>query len=120
MGQLVKLISMFSVRLSHTYRPFWVLLVLGQALDVLTFLLYHVISPNNGTAEQNPIIAFIVINFGLIGFVLVKLGYSYLVGWRLIKLDRERRFSWKVYNVLAVVAATGYVGALFNLWAIVK
>ena len=93
------------------------LLILGQALDVLTFLIYQTLNPQNGTTEQNFLISFVFSNFGILGFVLLKLGYG---GWIRYRLGKSGMFHWKVYSVLAVAAASGFVGAVFNSWAIVK
>lgn len=107
----------FSSRLTKSYRPLWVLLALGQALDVLTFLVWSTSGHVNGTTERNFIIAFVVANFGLLGFTLLKLGYVTWIGHRLQKF---KVFKWKVYSVLALAAASGFVGAAFNTWAIAR
>jgi uncharacterized membrane protein YidH (DUF202 family) len=94
----------------------WILLALGQALDVLTFLIYTYVSPHNGTSEQNFLIAIVLANFGILGIVLLKLGYT---AWLRFRLNKAK-FFWPLYVTLSIAAASGFVGALFNTYAIFR
>lgn len=114
------------------------LILLGQALDALTFLIfYRVAPPIVGPTEKNWLIVAVMAANGLAGVALLKVGLGWLtcvMGWgqREVASGANRRRSRRerlsratlpyrlaLRNVLLVGAtASGFVGMAFNSVAI--
>ncbi len=93
------------------------LLVLGNALDCLTFVAFAELAHVAGPTERNPLVVWLVATGGLGLFALVKVGYPALLASR-IWGARPRR-SLRV--VAALFACVGFVGAAANaiaLWRV--
>ena len=96
-------------------------LVLAQALDAFTFAGFYLVIGAGVHAERNPLVTALLAMGGVQFVVLIKVGIAAFVGWR---HDHTRRPLSARYVRLrtvavAVAAASGIVGAGFNLAAIV-
>ncbi len=94
------------------------LLLLGQALDCLTYVAFVVFAAPlvTGVAERNPVTIALTAAGGLALFALVKVGYPAFLGWRLWRARPSRLLRL----IAGAAAVSGFVGAFFNTVAIVR
>lgn len=97
-------------------------LLIAQAADALTFALFMLtVSGASQHAERNPLVAGVMALGGVQAVVIVKVGVAAVVGWR---ADHSPAVSSHYRNcrtvALSVAAASGIVGAGFNLAAVVR
>lgn len=105
-------------------------LVLGQSLDALTFALFHQVAPAEFLAspyEQNPLVVSLLAVGGVALVALVKVGlaslaYAGATGRistpRLGSATPAPLFLAFRNVLLAGAAMSGFLGAAFNLWAV--
>lgn len=116
-------------------------LLLGQSLDALTFVLFYRLAPASFLAspyERNPIVAFMLAAGGVALVATVKVGLgslTFVTGTHRVPRPRWLRLpapAWlcrfdtatRLYRLalrnvmLVIAAASGFVGALFNLRAV--
>jgi hypothetical protein len=105
------------------------LLVLGQSLDALTFVLFFTIVPVGfAMVERNGIVGR-MLDLGGLGLVAaVKVGLAAVIYWRATRPFGQRRLPERLHllllaflNVAFVVAvASGFVGTAFNSRAVMQ
>ncbi len=106
--------SLFHLR--RSYELLWRLLFVATMFDVVTYALWSVIQPANGTEEKNVITVFLAAVLGVAGFAVFKLVYTLFIRTWL----RRNRFTWRVYSALALATATTFVGSIFNVWSLLR
>jgi hypothetical protein len=96
------------------------LLLLGQALDALTFVLFFQLYPGlTVMAERNPITAALMLGGGTAAVAFAKVGAASLVVYRSRRpLHFGRRTMLFLTAVLAITTLSGFIGAAFNSYAI--
>lgn len=102
-----------------TRASLWVLV--GQVLDAATFVAFYALIPAAilaaiGVVERNPLILALYAAGGFGAVVGIKLGVPLLIVW----LDNRRTTPRRrrVTALMAVMGATGYIGAASNLIAL--
>lgn len=104
-------------------------MIFAQVLDALTFAFFFLFVYNGGPInEKNPIIATLLALGGVQLVVFVKAGISFYIGWRSehppkvyrwwSKPITSKKYIWVETVMLSIAAASGIVGAGFNLGAI--
>lgn len=96
-----------------------ILLLVGQALDASTFLwFYRIAPPGVLQAERNPLLVAVMALGGVAAVALLKVGVAAWVAWR--AHGRPLRHRRLFGSALALAAASGFIGAAFNTYAIVE
>jgi hypothetical protein len=86
-------------------------------MDAATFLAFYLFIGAGTYAEQNPIVLAIMGIGGAWLFAAMKIGVAVVAA---LRFDQTRRYRTALTVLISVAAASGIVGAGFNLAAILR